>query len=286
MHRTGAGPEEAVGRTRGAWPSNRAQDLEKLAKLAESRLAIEGVDPEIDGGRFAAKGVAGQPLLVAADVFGDGHDSIAAALLYRPADETEWREVPMVLDVNDRWQASFIPERPGNYVYSLIAWRDLFATWRKDTSKKFAAGQQISLELEEGRRLVEAALNQEAGIGPAHRRALKSALDRFGEAKDDAGRRQVLFDADLEAVMHTAGPRTSLTQYERTLRLFADRKAAAFSAWYELFPRSQSGDATRHGTLPTSSSACPMSATWGSTCSISRPSSRSARPIGKGGTIP
>ncbi len=249
MHRTGSGPEDAVGRVRGAWPSNRAQDLETLAKLAESRLAIEGVDPEIDGGRFAAKGVAGEPLTVAADVFGDGHDSIAAALLYRPADETEWREVPMALDVNDRWEASFIPERSGNYLYSLIAWRDLFATWRKDTAKKFAAGQQIRLELEEGRRLVEAALNQEPKIAQAHRRALKSGLDRFAAADDDEGRRRVLFDADLEAVMAAAGPRTNLTQYERTLRLFADRKAAAFSAWYELFPRSQSGDPTRHGTF-------------------------------------
>ncbi len=33
------------------------------------------------------------------------------------------------------------------------------------------------------------------------------------------------------------------------LEVVADRLAARFSAWYEIFPRSQSGDPTRHGTF-------------------------------------
>ncbi len=43
--------------------------------------------------------------------------------------------------------------------------------------------------------------------------------------------------------MYRAGPRTNLTRY-KLLPVFADREAAAFSAWYEMMPRSQSGDAT------------------------------------------
>ena len=48
--------------------------------------------------------------------------------------------------------------------------------------------------------------------------------------------------------MRRAGPRTNLTRY-KTISVFADRQAAAFSAWYELMPRSQSGDPSRHGTF-------------------------------------
>ena len=48
--------------------------------------------------------------------------------------------------------------------------------------------------------------------------------------------------------MYRAGPRTNLTRY-KLLPVFADREAAAFSAWYEMMPRSQSGDASRHGTF-------------------------------------
>ena len=56
-----------------------------LSHLATNRLAIEGVSPEIDGGRFPAKAVVGAPVVIEADIFGDGHDSIDAAILSTPA---------------------------------------------------------------------------------------------------------------------------------------------------------------------------------------------------------
>jgi len=31
--------------------------------------------------------------------------------------------------------------------------------------------------------------------------------------------------------------------------VYADRRAAEFASWYELFPRNQSGDPSRHGTF-------------------------------------
>src|SRR5690606_10450620 len=40
-----------------------------------------------------------------------------------------------------------------------------------------------------------------------------------------------------------------LTGYARELELVVDRPAAAFSAWYELMPRSMSDDPSRHGTF-------------------------------------
>ena len=139
----------------GAEP-NQASD--RMRALAAERVAIEAVSPELDGGRFPAKSVEGDPVEVEADIFCDGHDKIAAALLYRPKDAAEWAESPMAFVVNDRWRGTFRPASVGRHEFTIIAWRDLFATWRDEISKKHAAGQPISLELREGRILLETAL--------------------------------------------------------------------------------------------------------------------------------
>ena len=59
---------------------------------------MENVRPEVDAGRFPAKGSLGEPVVVEADIFGDGHDQLTAVLLWRPVghrEEASWREVPM-----------------------------------------------------------------------------------------------------------------------------------------------------------------------------------------------
>ena len=122
-----------------------------LVALAEARVAIEAVAPEIDGGRFPAKAVAGEPVIVEADIFSDGHDKIDAALLWRRADEADWREAPMAFFDNDRWRGMFVPEANAPHLYTLIAWRDRFESWRDEVSKKHAAGVDISVELSRAR---------------------------------------------------------------------------------------------------------------------------------------
>ena len=71
-------------------------------ELAGTRIAIEGISPAIDGGRFAARAVAGVPLEVEADIFSDGHEVIAAALLWRRSGDSEWQQAPMRHVTNDR----------------------------------------------------------------------------------------------------------------------------------------------------------------------------------------
>jgi starch synthase (maltosyl-transferring) len=228
-------------------------DLEVLSQLAASRLAIEGVEPEVDGGRFPAKTVAGSPFTISADIFGDGHDTIDAALLYRPVGEPDWCEVPMEFVANDRWQCVVTFDENRMHEYTFLAWRDLFGTWRKDTAKKFAAGLDIGLEIEEGRQLLQGALEhcrQDAAGGfEEDAAALEELLSACESSSSDQDRLAMLSAEAAVALMRRAAPRTNLTRYERILNVFADRKAAAFSAWYELMPRSQSGDGNRHGTF-------------------------------------
>jgi starch synthase (maltosyl-transferring) len=220
---------------------------QRLKALAADRVAIEKVSPELDGGRFPVKRVVGDVLTVEADIFADGHDRIAAAVKYRRQDEPGWREVRMRFVDNDRWAGSFPLTRNTRYIYTVEAWRDLFAAWRVEVSKKHDAGQRIELELTEGRHLIERAADAAQGEDAARLRELAA---RLGERQDDQGwLLAVLLGEEVRALMERAGPRTNLSRYGRELEVVVDRTAAAFAAWYELFPRSQSDDPARHGTF-------------------------------------
>ncbi len=225
-----------------------SESLDRLRTLAESRLAIEDVSIEVDGGRFPAKVVAGRPEIIEADIFCDGHEHIDADFIWRASGSKRWNAEPMEFVENDRWRATIVFEENRYYEASIVAWRDLFATWLDDTAKKFAAGQAIGLELQEGRRLIEAAANAPHSGSKKDAAALTRLLVGAETKPDDGEKFAALSTPEAEALMRRAGPRTNLTSYG-TLPVFADREAAAFSAWYEMFPRSQSGDPGRHGTF-------------------------------------
>ena len=70
---------------------------------------IEDVYPLIDAGRFPVKRVVGEPIEVWADIYRDGHDVMAAALMWRLEQEREWRRTPMTHHGNDRWVGTFTP---------------------------------------------------------------------------------------------------------------------------------------------------------------------------------
>jgi starch synthase (maltosyl-transferring) len=232
-----AGPREEV-------PSDKA-----LAKHIAERVVIENVAPEVDGGRFPAKAAVGDCFTVEADIFSDGHDKLGAALLIRRAGSEDWREAPMAFFDNDRWRGFAIVEENARYRYTVIAWRDLFASWRDEVSKKHAAGVPVTLELAEGRALVERTLAESDRADASDRRALETLLADFDAATDDSGRLARLMALETSVLMQRAGLRTDLSRYPRELDLVVDRKAAAFSAWYELMPRSASNDPKRHGTF-------------------------------------
>ena len=128
------------------------------SRLAAARIAIEAVQPQVPDGAFAVKRLVGERVTVSADIIADGHDVLAAELLWRADDETEWQPCrrcdPMA---NDRWEASFVPARIGRHRFTVQAWWDAWETFRHDLSAKHAAGQTVTLEIEEGCRMIEAA---------------------------------------------------------------------------------------------------------------------------------
>ncbi|HUO81776.1 MAG TPA: maltotransferase domain-containing protein [Gammaproteobacteria bacterium] len=233
-------PTEVSGRAPAPRDSER-----RLKALAANRIAIEQVRPEIDGGRHAVKRTVGDILEVSADVFCDGHERIDACVRYR-ASGGRWQETPMRPGENDRWTASVPLTRNTRYEYGIEAWRDLFATWREELTKKLGAGQDVALEIDEGAALVRR--TAQAARASA-RRELDVHLNRIGDAAAPEERLEMLLSNGLATLMRRHAMRINASRYDRVLEVIVDRPAARFAAWYEMFPRSQSGDADRHGSF-------------------------------------
>jgi starch synthase (maltosyl-transferring) len=201
----------------------------------EARIHIGEVYPELDGGRYPVKRFVGDLFEVWGDLFRDGHDKLRAVVLYRHQDDRDWRETPFVFFDNDRWVGRFRLDAVGLWRYTIEAWTDQFESWRDEVEKKLAAAQRIELELIEGRAIVEAAL-PEARAGDA---TLVRKILRDFEDRDRAGRTELLLSPGLRELMTRCPVRSDATRYARELEVVADREAARFAAWYEMFPRSQ-----------------------------------------------
>lgn len=207
---------------------------------------IESVSPEVDCGRFPAKRIIGDVVSVEADIFADGHDSIAAVLLYRQEDESTWQEAPFSALVNDRWVSEFLVSRIGRYRYTIHAWIDHFETWRRDLMKRIQAGQDSSIDYQIGANLVVAAAMRATGDRSSW---LTQAADLLGSARDLAEKRNVATGEQLQIGMSQAPDRSLATSLDRELEIVVDPPHARFSAWYEFFPRSTSSVPGAHGTL-------------------------------------
>ena len=204
------------------------------------RFLVEDIYPSIDGGRYPLKRIAGEPIEVWADLLREGHDKIAAELLWRKETEAAWRREPMALFNNDRWRGSFTPSEPGRYLFVVEAWTDQFASWRHGLLLKREAGVNISLEALEGRELLEELRPRD----PDAKRIIGWAKREFDRASDVA----VLLDKDLAEAIAASDPRGDMIR-SLPVPVVVDRERARSGAWYEMIPRSQGSVEGRHGTF-------------------------------------
>nr|WP_229779266.1 alpha-1,4-glucan--maltose-1-phosphate maltosyltransferase [Pseudomonas matsuisoli] len=210
------------------------------------RIAIESVTPALDEGRFAVKTGIGQRVDVSCRIFADGHDQLAASLLWRAADDGDWQRVKLVPMGNDFWSAHFVPDRPALHQFRIEAWWDIYETYRYELGKKHAAGVPVTLELTEGRQHLESARNRSEGEA---REVLDALLERMPAEHDELDSRvNFLMSPEVNAAMATADAKPHLA-VTRAYPLDVERERATFASWYELFPRSCTDDANRHGTL-------------------------------------
>jgi starch synthase (maltosyl-transferring) len=208
------------------------------------RIAIERVTPSVDGGAFPIKRVVGQTVAVEADVFTDGHDILAAELLWKAADDKDWKHVPLEALGNDRWRAAFTPTRVGRHSFTVAAWRDDYASLCHEIEVKHQAGADVALELAEARDFLERIYAKSV---PCNTTALSNAIETL-EGHDADAALQAYASPSIAKAIAASGERPFRVQHS-PLTLEVERPQAEFASWYELFPRSQSGDAARHGTF-------------------------------------
>ncbi|UVL76884.1 alpha-1,4-glucan--maltose-1-phosphate maltosyltransferase [Pseudomonas putida] len=221
--------------------------------LLAPRIVIEDTEPVLEAGTFAAKAISGQPVAVSSKVYSDGHDRLAVMLNWRQAHSRRWHCVPMQSAGNDLWLAEFTPTELGPHLFSIEAWVDPFATYSHDLEKKYNAGVEVKLELEEGRLMLGKGIELCSG---AVRDELEALQQRLAELDTD-GQVTLLLGPDVAHLMSEAGHRSYLAR-SREFPIDVDRPAAQFASWYELFPRSITDDPQRHGTFNDVHQRLPM----------------------------
>jgi starch synthase (maltosyl-transferring) len=207
--------------------------------LSGHRFLIEDIYPSVDAGRFPIKRISGEPIEVWADIIRDGHEVIAAELVWRREGDRTWSRTGMRHRGNDRWHGTFVPTELGPYLYAIEAWTDVFGTWRRDILLKRQAGQDVHLEALEGHALL-------SGLrGPPQALAVIAAAC---EAVAQDGDVEPLLSDDVAAAASECQDRPDLTRSQE-FPLLSERERARASAWYEMVPRSQGTVPGRHGTF-------------------------------------
>lgn len=223
------------------------------------RVVIEEIQPEVNGGRFPAKRILGDQVAVTAAIFSDGHDHVAARLLYRHASQSAWQSAPFTALPNDLWTATFVVDRLGSWLFTVEGWVDHFDTWVSDLGKRLAAQpdpeeptqqvgpQDIPLQLQIGAALLEEAAGR--AKGPDAQRLTEGAADLRALAAERKAHYKEPFADELIEIAARYPDLTYATRHTADLPVWVDRERARFSAWYELFPRSFAPVAGDHGTL-------------------------------------
>ena len=213
--------------------------------LNQRRVIIEKIYPELDGGLHPIKCIVGDRIEVQADVFSDGHDVIAASLLYKHQKERSWKEARMQFLENDRWTGQMQVEKEGPYLYKVEAWVDQPLNWQHGIERKIEDGQHVSSELLEGAAYLKEIVKRTKG-------ADKKQLSAMAEQFEDPEQYDKALNAAVSQELHellVRYPDKFLANESQELSAFAERKRAEFSTWYEFFPRSASEEPGVHGTF-------------------------------------
>lgn len=211
----------------------------------QSRVVIESIYPQLEGGKFPIKATVGELIPVTADVLCDGHDVIAASLRYKHENDRTWKETRMAPVENDAWQAAFLCEKQGAYTYKIEGWVDYALNWQHGIERKIDDGQKVTSELLEGIDYLSKIKEKANKTEKTYLQSLQAMFD------DDSKYNDAIREATSEK-LHTIFlkyPEKFLVNESEPLQAYVEREKARFSTWYEFFPRSAAVEAGTHGTF-------------------------------------
>src|ERR1700754_3016708 len=224
------------------------------------RLGIDDVNPSVSGGRHPSKAVVGEVIPIGATVWREGHDAVAANVVWKKVGSREpahhVRMTPAGTGT-DRFTAIVTAPEPGLWTFRVDAWSDPWSTWPHAVTVTRDAGQspgELANDLGVGARLL-----QRVGRRPGernHRDLLFGAANALRDSSLPLHARvaPALFPA-AQTIMVERPVRELITRGQPR-QVYVDRSRALFGSWYEFFPRSTGGVDPNgkpvHGTFATS----------------------------------
>ncbi len=207
------------------------------------RIPVLNVGPVVDAGRWPAKAVVGEHVPFTATVFREGHDAVAATAILTDPDGAEFARARLhsLGPGLDRFGAELAPDREGAWSFRIEGWSDPYGTWEHAATVKIAAGVDVDLMLEEGAVMLERARANAAasGAAPHDLQVIEDAVHALRDGGRPAPARLAAgLSPELHAVLDRH-PLRELISASPTYPLTVQRKRALFSAWYEMFPRSE-----------------------------------------------
>ncbi|MEM0965900.1 MAG: alpha-1,4-glucan--maltose-1-phosphate maltosyltransferase [Verrucomicrobiota bacterium] len=218
----------------------------QIPSHGSSRAVIEAIEPSVDQGEFPVKSVIGEAVVVSANVFADGHDTIFAVARLRKQGDENWIETPLDPFPNDQWRATIYPESIGIHELSIAAWVDPFFSWLSGFKKKVDSAQTLGVEITVGVALLQ---SLEQRIPAEERNSLNETIQTLTDGDVPMGEKvSLLLGEKLSAIARRFPDRKNET-VQHSSEIWVERKLAIFSAWYEFFPRSSSRKPGQHGTF-------------------------------------
>lgn len=224
------------------------------------RVVVDRIHPAVNDGNFPVKRVLGDFIEIRAHVFADSHDIVGVEVRIASLTTDYVDTVPMHGLDNDEWIANARLPEIGLYEYSVVGYIDHFASWHSGFLKKADSGAPVDVELLIGSELLLAASRRAKGDERKQLAAWGKALaDTSVSVEERIGlaRRPEVRD------LAVGFPDYSLSTASDRQMLLIERERAAFSTWYEYFPRSCSDDGQRHGTFADAETRLPEIAKLG-----------------------
>lgn len=214
----------------------------------QHRVIIENVTPSIEDGKFPAKRVIHDEFVVNADVFADGHDVLRAEILYKHENDKQWHRIEMVPLVNDYWEGSFRVNNTGWYTYKVEGWIDKFKTWYRDILKKYNADVASDVDFIIGKDIIQEIVDVHK-LSPGEKDVVAVAMQLFQSSGTIEDKIQPVLSEQLSTILLKYPVRKHATVSEKELHIISEHKKAAFSSWYEFFPRSKWNEDESEGTF-------------------------------------
>ena len=199
------------------------------------------VSPVVECGRFPAKAIPGEDLVVGATVFREGHDLVGASVaLYGPDGSlvSRTRMKPKGIGL-DRWEGLMRPTGEGNWSFAVEGWADVYGTWHHNAEVKIAAGVDVQLMLDEGALIFTRAAESREG---EEARVLAAAAEALADASLSVEQRFAAAAAPAVTAVLEANPIRDLVTSSARFPIKVERELAGRGSWYEFFPRSEGAE--------------------------------------------